>query len=232
MQAFSNADGGDIVLTIAQRIVANRAYLSEIDGLIGDGDHGVAWPRVRACGRPAARRKGFVSGSLATLGDVLMSEIGGSMGPLHGVMFSGFAEALGDVAEIDAAAFERMLQKASPRCSRSATRGSATRLLIDAFAGVGGVFGGDHGGRDLPRRARRALRRGEHRTRQHDRPCRQDRPGEPAWRALARRPRPRGGVLRHHPVHVRRGGEGEAGGSAMKWAGRVRRRRDCTRLKR
>ncbi len=41
MDSFSNAGGGDIVLAIAQRIVENRAYLSDIDGLIGDGDHGV-----------------------------------------------------------------------------------------------------------------------------------------------------------------------------------------------
>ena len=41
MESFSNAGGGDIVLAIARRIVENRAYLSDIDGLIGDGDHGV-----------------------------------------------------------------------------------------------------------------------------------------------------------------------------------------------
>jgi len=34
MRGLSNADSGNIVLTIAQRIVENRAYLSDIDGLI------------------------------------------------------------------------------------------------------------------------------------------------------------------------------------------------------
>ena len=41
MESFPNADGAGIVLAIARRIVENRAYLSDIDGLIGDGDHGV-----------------------------------------------------------------------------------------------------------------------------------------------------------------------------------------------
>ncbi len=35
MQTFNNADAGAIVLSMAERIVENRAYLSEIDGKIG-----------------------------------------------------------------------------------------------------------------------------------------------------------------------------------------------------
>ena len=41
MLTLNNAQAGVIVLAIADRIVENRAYLSEIDGKIGDGDHGV-----------------------------------------------------------------------------------------------------------------------------------------------------------------------------------------------
>ena len=41
MRGFSNSKSGDIVIALAQRIIENRAYLSDIDGLIGDGDHGV-----------------------------------------------------------------------------------------------------------------------------------------------------------------------------------------------
>ena len=112
MRGFSNSNSGDIVSAIAQRIVENRAYLSDIDGLIGDGDHGVNMAKgFSSRGGAAARReRGRLATSLATLGDVLMTEIGGSMGPLYGVMFSGFADALDGVEEIDAPAFERMLR--------------------------------------------------------------------------------------------------------------------------
>jgi phosphoenolpyruvate---glycerone phosphotransferase subunit DhaL len=135
MQGFSNADSGDIVLAIAQRIVDNRAYLSDIDGLIGDGDHGVnmakgfslATERLRGEARSLAT-------SLATLGDVLMSEIGGSMGPLYGVMFSGFAEALDGVEAIDAAAFERMLRNGLTEVQSIGDAKVGDKTLIDAFA--------------------------------------------------------------------------------------------------
>ncbi len=110
MQTLNNAKAGDIVLTIADRIIENRAYLSEIDGKIGDGDHGVNM--AKGFNMAAERLKGHglsLAASLDTLGTVLMTEIGGSMGPLYGVMFIEFAEKIEGVENIDAAAFSRML---------------------------------------------------------------------------------------------------------------------------
>lgn len=46
--------------------------------------------------------------ALETLGTVLMTEIGGSMGPLYGVMFTEFAEKIEAVDAIDATAYSRM----------------------------------------------------------------------------------------------------------------------------
>jgi len=110
MQTFDNASSGAIVLSMAERIVENRAYLSEIDGKIGDGDHGVNM--AKGFGMAAERLKGKdtpLSGSLDTLGTVLLTEIGGSMGPLYGVMFTEFAETIEGAEKIDAAAYSKML---------------------------------------------------------------------------------------------------------------------------
>ena len=135
MQAFSNAGSGDIVLAIAQRIVENRGYLSDIDGLIGDGDHGVNM--AKGFSLAAERLRGepqSLAASLAALGDVLMTEIGGSMGPLYGMMFSGFADALDGVEEIDAAAFERMLRHGLEEVQSIGDAKVGDKTLIDAFA--------------------------------------------------------------------------------------------------
>ena len=110
MQTFNNATSGDIVLAMADRIVENRAYLSEIDGKIGDGDHGVNM--AKGFGMAAERLKGkdqSLSASLDTLGTVLMTEIGGSMGPLYGVMFTEIAEKLEDMEAIDSSAYSKSL---------------------------------------------------------------------------------------------------------------------------
>jgi dihydroxyacetone kinase phosphoprotein-dependent L subunit len=84
-----NADGAAIVAELAEVIVANKAYLSEIDGLIGDGDHGVNMAKgfSRAAERTAGKDLTLGEG-LGELADVLLSEIGGSMGPLYGLMFT------------------------------------------------------------------------------------------------------------------------------------------------
>lgn len=110
MQQFENATAGDIVLSIADRIIENRAYLSEIDGKIGDGDHGVNM--AKGFGMAAERIKGknlSLATALDTLGTVLMTEIGGSMGPLYGVMFIQAAETIEKSQSIDAEAFGAML---------------------------------------------------------------------------------------------------------------------------
>ena len=135
MQSFSNADSGDIVLAIARRIVENRGYLSDIDGLIGDGDHGVNM--AKGFGLAAERLRGApqsLGASLAALGDVLMTEIGGSMGPLYGVMFSGFADALEGVEAIDAAAFERLLGHGVEEVQAIGAAKVGDKTLIDALA--------------------------------------------------------------------------------------------------
>lgn len=127
MTALSNAGSGPIVAEIAEVIVANKAYLSEIDGLIGDGDHGVNM--AKGFGRAADRIAGravSLDAALAELSDVLMSEIGGSMGPLYGMMFADMAETIAGQDQIDAALFGRML-----------------RAGLDGVAGIGSAAVGD-----------------------------------------------------------------------------------------
>ncbi|OQP87205.1 dihydroxyacetone kinase subunit L [Rhizobium rhizosphaerae] len=134
MQSFSNAGGGAIVLTMAERIIENRAYLSEIDGKIGDGDHGVNM--AKGFGMAAERLKGAeatLSGALDTLGTVLMTEIGGSMGPLYGVMFTEFAETIEGMDTIDAAAFSRMLHAGLAGIQSIGSAKVGDKTLIDTL---------------------------------------------------------------------------------------------------
>lgn len=148
MQQFDNASSDDIVLSLAARIIENRAYLSEIDGKIGDGDHGVNM--AKGFGMAAERIKGSdmsLAVAFDTLGTVLMTEIGGSMGPLYGVMFIQFAETIEKVALIDAPTFAAMLSNGLEgiQAIGSAKVGDKTLLdtlvpAIDAFnaANAGG----------------------------------------------------------------------------------------------
>lgn len=135
MQTFSNAGGGAIVLSMAERIIENRAYLSEIDGKIGDGDHGVNM--AKGFGMAAERLKSkdaSLAEALDTLGTLLMTEIGGSMGPLYGVMFIEFAEKLEGKEAIDARTYSQMLHAGLEGIQSIGDAKVGDKTLIDTLA--------------------------------------------------------------------------------------------------
>lgn len=137
------APGAAIVEELAAVIVANKAYLSEIDGLIGDGDHGINM--AKGFGRAAERVRGrdlTLNAALRAVSDVLMNEIGGSMGPLYGFMFRDMAQAVEGCAALDAEGFAAMLRAglAGVRTTGAAEPGDKT--LIDCLLPAVQAFDG------------------------------------------------------------------------------------------
>lgn len=111
-QTLALKQAGPIVLDLVDTINANRAYLSEIDGLIGDGDHGINMSKgFTQCGdalRAKAELPGLAEG-LDALAMTLLEGIGGSMGPLYGSFFMGLAETLSGKETLDAKLFGEAL---------------------------------------------------------------------------------------------------------------------------
>jgi dihydroxyacetone kinase phosphoprotein-dependent L subunit len=104
-------DAGFVVTDLIKAIVAQRDRLSEIDGAIGDGDHGVNMAKgFNLCAQALGTPTPGLKESLATLGNTLMAGIGGSMGPLYGTFFNEMADSLDGVTELDAPAFARMVR--------------------------------------------------------------------------------------------------------------------------
>ena len=64
-------------------IKANKALLSDVDGLIGDGDHGANMNKGFSMFGERFAEDVDLSHGLVLLGNVLMNEIGGSMGPIY-----------------------------------------------------------------------------------------------------------------------------------------------------
>ena len=106
-----NAKGRPILLNMVQAIHENKQYLGDIDGLIGDGDHGMNMNKgfVTYGERLGEDETTFTDG-LNDLGMVLLNEIGGSMGPIYGTIFMDMAEAGEDLDEITVADLGAMLE--------------------------------------------------------------------------------------------------------------------------
>ncbi len=102
---------GSIVLDLVVVIVREKDRLSEIDGATGDGDHGVNMGKgFRLAGEKLARLGAFdLPTGFATLGDTLLGDIGGSMGPLYGTFFTDMAATLAGTDTFDRDRFAAML---------------------------------------------------------------------------------------------------------------------------
>ena len=104
-------EAGFVVTDLVKAIVAERDHLSDIDGAIGDGDHGVNMAKgFNLCAQALGSPTPGLKESFGILGNTLMAGIGGSMGPLYGTFFNEMADALDGVAVLDAKAFAKMIR--------------------------------------------------------------------------------------------------------------------------
>jgi dihydroxyacetone kinase-like protein len=113
MDFILNSKSSFIVNNLITIIQNNKDYLSEIDGAIGDGDHGINMNKgFTLCKERIDGKVIGLSEALKTLGRVLLTEIGGSMGPIYGTFFIEMSKVIKDKEEIDQVAFKDMLKAA------------------------------------------------------------------------------------------------------------------------
>lgn len=130
------AGAGGIVLELIEVINANRAYLSEIDGAIGDGDHGINMSKGFSQCRERLLGEAELPGlgaALETLAMTLLEGIGGSMGPLYGSFFLALSEALDGHAEVDATLFGTALAQAVDSVESVGSAKVGDKTLIDTL---------------------------------------------------------------------------------------------------
>lgn len=126
MESFPTDKGDVVVLHLIKTIQDNAAYLSEIDGAIGDGDHGINMSKGFTLAREQLGDHVTLSDGLQTIGNTLLEEIGGAMGPLYGLLFQEMAYGCKDKTEVDKETFGEML-----------------RAAVDAVVDIGGAKPGD-----------------------------------------------------------------------------------------
>jgi phosphoenolpyruvate---glycerone phosphotransferase subunit DhaL len=113
MTSFPNSQGRKVVLAQVQTIVENKVYLSEVDGKIGDGDHGINMAKgFNLIKDRLGDKEVSLSEGLGLIGKTLMTEIGGSMGPIYGTFFIQMSLKAKGKPETDAKLFGEMLKAA------------------------------------------------------------------------------------------------------------------------
>ncbi len=141
MTGFSNVSGKVLVEAMVRAIQENAAWLSEIDGAIGDGDHGINMNKgFTLCAQRLEGREWDLTEGLNMLGTVLLEEIGGAMGPLYGMLFRKMARETKGEAIITAEVFDTMLSQS-----------------LEALKSIGGAQVGDKTMVDVLEPARNAF---------------------------------------------------------------------------
>ena len=108
--SFKNSEAASVVTGLITTIQTNKDFLSEVDGKIGDGDHGINMNKgFTMTGEKLAGKEYNMSEGLSVLSSTLMEDIGGSMGPLYGVFFDEMAMASEDSEDIDENVFKDMI---------------------------------------------------------------------------------------------------------------------------
>lgn len=117
------------------QLVENKAYLSELDNPIGDGDHGINMARGAGAARDALEGKEIpdLNTFFKTIAMALLSKVGGASGPLYGSIFLAFAKASADQETLDSAALLALLNDGKDALMN---RGKATvgeKTMVDVW---------------------------------------------------------------------------------------------------
>ncbi|HEY0207615.1 dihydroxyacetone kinase subunit DhaL [Acerihabitans sp.] len=133
-EQISTQYGSEVVADLVDVIVANREYLSEIDGAIGDGDHGINMSKgFSLCGKAIEGHRLTFAQAFDALSDALMEGIGGSMGPLYGSLFMGMADSARDRPALDKNAFSAMLRAGLSGLQDISSAGVGDKCMMDTL---------------------------------------------------------------------------------------------------
>jgi len=121
---------------ICDTVEREKDYLSELDGAIGDGDHGV---NMAKCFRevkkklPEIQGKDF-EGIIKAVGMVVLNSVGGAMGALYGTFFLRLAQASAGKTELSLGDLVQMFQAAEKGILEIGKATTGDKTLVDTLS--------------------------------------------------------------------------------------------------
>ncbi|MFA5527773.1 MAG: dihydroxyacetone kinase subunit DhaL [Peptostreptococcales bacterium] len=126
----------DIMLEIAQKIQSEKDYITELDSILGDGDH---WANMnkgfqKIVSMEEKLRGLDISNCFKTIGMTLMSTIGGSSGVLYGDAFITISKNTMGLEQIDLAKGYEILKVALEAIMERGNAKPGDKTMIDPLA--------------------------------------------------------------------------------------------------
>jgi phosphoenolpyruvate---glycerone phosphotransferase subunit DhaL len=125
----------DWMKRFAAEVAENRAYLTRLDGDIGDGDHGTNMDRgmKKVLERLEATDGDDIGASLKAVGMALVSSVGGAAGPLYGTLFMQMGQAAAGKSELDVAGFTEALDAGVQGVIKRGKAERGDKTMLDAL---------------------------------------------------------------------------------------------------
>jgi phosphoenolpyruvate---glycerone phosphotransferase subunit DhaL len=163
--SLTAAELRDMLVAVADRVIAGEADLSKADRDVGDGDHGLGMTRGFTAARRVLRpdgRRAPVGGTdvyavLTETGNVLLGSMGGASGVLFGLLFRAGAAGQPPAERLGVQGLARCLGAALTEITRRGGAAPGDKTLVDALdPAVASLAGSAAAGDDLPTALRRA----------------------------------------------------------------------------
>ncbi len=135
MEKLTASDIVNVVAEFSRTIIANRDYLNELDGKLGDADFGTSISGGCAAldklvPELGANKPGMVLGKSGT---TLVRSMGGASGPLFGTIFMRAGKELGDATEIGVKELAAMFSASLSGVKALGKSNAGDKTLIDAL---------------------------------------------------------------------------------------------------
>ncbi|PKM50431.1 MAG: dihydroxyacetone kinase subunit L [Firmicutes bacterium HGW-Firmicutes-7] len=112
----------------------NKEYLTELDGLIGDADHGINMARgFNAVVTKITDEDTDIGATLKKVGMTLISTVGGAAGPLYGTAFMKAGGASVGMTRLDSETVEKMISLALTGIKDRGKAMKGEKTMIDAI---------------------------------------------------------------------------------------------------
>jgi dihydroxyacetone kinase-like protein len=127
-------DAKEVVRAVIDEIEKNKAWLSEIDGAVGDGDHGINMAKGFSMVKQKLDQAGnSLSELLRLAGTTLLSNIGGAMGPIYGTLFIKMGKAVEGKETLAKEDLARMLSSALEGVTQRGGAKVGDKTLVDTL---------------------------------------------------------------------------------------------------
>ena len=136
----------ETIEAVAQMILHEKDYLSELDAKIGDGDHGINMARGFGAVLDALDELDHPENPklvLHTVGETILENVGGAAGPLYGTAFLRASDACSEDEKLTIASVDRLLSAAIAGIKKRGHAERGDKTMLDVLIPIHECFTAD-----------------------------------------------------------------------------------------